>query len=78
MNRGKGASDRNEWEVLLQLQKAEKRYLTSYYWNEIEVALKNAKKKKKKLTELNKALNMHIKPKYLYGTHTTRINLGYM
>ena len=47
MNRGKGASDRNEWEVLLQLQKAEKRYLTSYYWNEIEVALKNAKKKKK-------------------------------
>ena len=35
--RGKGASDRNEWEVSLQLQKAEKRYLTSYYWNEIEV-----------------------------------------
>ena len=45
--RGKGASDRNEWEVSLQLQKAEKRYLTSYYWNEIEVTLKTAKKKKK-------------------------------
>ena len=43
--RGKGASDRNEWEVSLQLQKAEKRYLTCY-WNEIEVTLKTAKKKK--------------------------------
>ena len=42
--RGKGAGDRNEWEVLLQLQKSEKGHLTSYYWNERELTLKIAKK----------------------------------